>query len=57
MTEDYIFRLNGRGKAFGRSKVIRLAEKLPNAQLTVIDTKICKPVGRMTILDAKKKFI
>jgi len=56
MTENYVFRINGKSAPFGRSKLIKLAERFPTKNVQVIDTKICKPIGYMRLLQAKQKF-
>lgn len=58
MTDDYVFRINGKKKPFGRSKLMRLSDNLPDrVRVQVIDTRLCKPVGNMTVMQAKRKFI
>jgi hypothetical protein len=56
MTDDYVFRINGK-KPFGRSKLMNLFHKMPNARVQVIDMKVHKPIGTMTVIQARQKFI
>jgi hypothetical protein len=57
---DYLFTICGSRRKtttfFGRSRLARFAERLPQVHVEVIDKHTCKSLGAMPAILAKKKF-